>query len=160
VSEAAAEEVGAGAISESNLERFVGDYAAAYAARHVARSQKQLNGVLSIEEPLESLEDLFGIWREERPEEVGQGESSREGNAVAKWVYVGALIRFFRWVHVGKSCPFCRGLHGRIVGIEQNFLDAGVDFQPEGAETVLRPSRNVGHPPAHKGCDCLIVASR
>jgi hypothetical protein len=76
-----------------------------------------------------------------------------------KQAYVVAGISRIRWVGAGKSCPYCSSLDGRIIGITDNFIGKGEEFNPEGAEGPLVPSFNVGHPPAHAGCDCSIIFS-
>jgi hypothetical protein len=67
-------------------------------------------------------------------------------------------VQYIRWVAFGESCPYCSALDGQVVGINRFFLEAG-DFQPEGADRPLTVSSNVGHAPAHAGCDCMTVAT-
>ena len=62
------------------------------------------------------------------------------------------------WGGRGETCPYCRALDGRVVGIRDAFLNPG-EFLPEGAAAALLVTRKVGHPPAHRGCDCLVVAA-
>jgi len=110
----------------------------------------------------EALTAEFGgqlaAWREEIPEQVAGEESVRVGNALALafLTLLGASRK--TWVTVGDSCPYCSSLGGRTIGIELYFLGRGQSFQPEGAETPLVVGSNVGHAPAHRGCDCVIVA--
>jgi hypothetical protein len=73
-------------------------------------------------------------------------------------LYAAAGVTILRWHSFGESCPYCTRLHGRTVGIQQNFIGAGEDFQPEGVDTPLTPKNDIRHPPAHKGCDCMIQA--
>jgi len=62
-------------------------------------------------------------------------------------------------VAFGDSCPYCRHLDGRVIGITEYFLQAGEEIQPDGAERPLRVSSNKGHPPYHGGCDCMAMAA-
>ena len=62
------------------------------------------------------------------------------------------------WVSFGDSCPYCKNLNGRTVGIKEAFLNAGDEFHPDGAESALKVSRKVRHAPAHRGCDCVVGA--
>ena len=70
---------------------------------------------------------------------------------------MAAGVTLIRWVTTGKSCPFCEMLDGQIIGIEENFASAGESLAPEG-KTPLTFNSNIGHAPAHVGCDCDIVA--
>jgi len=145
------------------LEGFIQRYVEAFASRHAVRSEERIYQV--IQETLdaggdvvETLEAEFDDWRERKPAQMADEESVRFNNALARMVYVTAGRQTLRWVAFGKSCPYCDALNGRVVGINHFFLAAGEDFQPDGAETPLNTTRNVGHAPAHRGCDCMIVA--
>lgn len=92
-----------------------------------------------------------------RAERFAQWHINQLGNAVAKTVFVAGGITALRWLLVGDSCPYCRSLSGKVVGVSANFLDGGNEFQPDDADYPLTPKVNVGHPPAHQGCDCSIV---
>ena len=110
------------------------------------------------EDPEAALEETFDRWRNERPEDVGFEESVRFGAAMAKMVFVSGGAITLTWVTFGDNCPYCNGLDGRVVGVQEFFLPAGLAFQPEGVATPLVPSSNIGHAPAHGGCDCMIRA--
>lgn len=162
-SELVAAEVGDEAlatIDEARLARFVQAYLATYAGRHVALSKSAVIAAMASSDPLATLEETFEGWREVRPTTIANDESVRAGGAVAKFVYGLAGVLFLRWVARGENCAYCRGLDGRVVGIDEVFLQGGEDFEPDGASGALRPGRSVGHPPAHRGCDCVIVAER
>jgi len=78
-------------------------------------------------------------------------------NAVARVVFAGAGITRLQWTTTSaKPCPLCQEMNGRIVGIEQNFLDAGSNLQSEGANT-FHAYRPTSHPPLHQGCTCQII---
>ncbi|HFD40870.1 MAG TPA: phage portal protein [Anaerolineae bacterium] len=146
-----------------NLIRFIQSYLTAYASRHVIRNEEQLRAALlrAIEEgraEMEALNEVFDDWRRNKPGQVGDEESVRFGNAMAKAGYGLAGVLALRWVSMGDSCPYCAALNGMVIDIQHDFLAAGEDFQPDGAERPLNPNRNVGHPPAHAGCDCMVVA--
>jgi hypothetical protein len=80
-------------------------------------------------------------------------------NAFSVAAYIGAGVKFLRWVSRGDSCPFCKGLDGRIAGIESFFVDAGTKIDTsDGSEPMLiRHKKRYG--PLHKGCDCGVVAA-
>jgi len=60
-----------------------------------------------------------------------------------------------RSVAFGSNCPYCSHLNGKVIGIDETFLEPG-QFQPEGAEAPLKISHRMSHPPYHGGCDCGI----
>lgn len=144
-------------------ERFIRRYLEAYASRHAARSEGALRDAMAKArengtDPLEALEEIFDDWREGRPAAEAQDEAVRFTGAISKAVYVAGGRELLRWMAFGESCPYCDALDGVVVGINEFFLAAGVDFQPEGADRPLHTSHNVGHAPAHGGCDCMVTA--
>jgi hypothetical protein len=60
------------------------------------------------------------------------------------------------WVASGGSCPYCTGLDGRTVAIEEAFFTPDDEYSPEGAESPMTFTSSIGHPPVHQGCDCSI----
>lgn len=156
----AADEVGS-EVGAAELEAFMREYVANYVKRHVSTSHGQIRALINDpdlvgEELLAALEQRFGEWEETRPEKIASRESVSVGGAVAKFVYAAAGFTALRWISSGKSCPFCSGLDGQVVGMESNFIDEGQQYQPDGADGPLAPNTNIGHPPAHDGCDCQI----
>lgn len=141
--------------------RFVESYVGTYAVRHVARNQARIEEIIFNQddtEPLVTLEAELESWRTERPERLAREEVTRANNAIARAAYLALGVLLLRWVTFGDTCPYCRSLAGKTVGINEFFLAGGQDYHPDGAERPLRPRGNVGHPPAHDGCDCLIMA--
>ena len=148
------------AAPDENVGRFVEAYLRVWASRHAAIQADRVRKALeSGTEQLEVLEVELEGWREEsRGDEISREESVRLNNAVAVMVYGMAGILTKRWLSFGDSCPYCTDLDGRSVGLKLNFLNAGDVFKPEGAASALVPSYGVGHPPAHRECDCMVVA--
>lgn len=156
-------EVGATEGITPELGGWIANYVDSYAARHTWVSEARIREVVRKaiaegEDPAQALEAAFDDWPEKRPAEIGRRESVRFGNALAVAIYVSARRIYLRWYTIGKTCPYCRDLNGKTVGIKEFFLPAGSEYQPEGAERPLKVSINMGHPPAHDGCDCLVVA--
>lgn len=144
------------------LDAFVRDYVDAFAIRYTAASRGQLirllDDFLDSNEAQLAIEERLRSWEETRAEAVAVNESIRAGSAIALAAYTVAGIVYIRWVTVGENCPLCRTLDGKVVGVKENFVDAGKPVDPGGGRTPLRPRRSIGHPPLHKGCDCQIVA--
>lgn len=160
----AANEVQAPVGLSPELVEFVRAYFDGYVQRHAASSKAQMRDVVTEatqngEEPLEAVEQRLSEWEEKRADKIAQRETVQAGNAVSVATYLSAGVLFKRWVAIGDTCPYCRRLDGKIVGIGGFYLQAGEEYHPEGAEAPLVPSVNVGHPPLHRGCDCMVVAA-
>lgn len=158
---AAAAEVGADAGMTPALETFVGAYAGSFGARWAGSSRGQVRSVagdaLSAgEDAVGALGARFDEWSEKRPGKTALWETRRAGNAVALQTYETAGLDAI-WVTVGDSCPYCTSLDGQTVGRGRVLIEAGQDFQPEGAERPLVSDVSIGHAPAHDGCDCSVM---
>jgi HK97 family phage portal protein len=150
------------------IEQFVQAYLDSYAVRHCGISEAEVRKMVqrAIDEanasgadPLEVLNGDLADWEETRSDEIAGRESVREGNAVAKAVFVAAGFSEVVWVVTdANACNYCAGLDGQVVSVTKNFLNAGEDYQPAGTSSPLKPSGNVGHPPAHDGCECMLAA--
>jgi HK97 family phage portal protein len=144
------------------MEDFIRRYVAAAAERYASSSQGQLRAIIieaqeAEQDPLAALQSRFAEWGEKRPDKLAMTHTVRAGAAIAKECWRRYGVRALLWhAHGTENCPFCAALDGRKVGIEEFFLAQGEDFQPEGAASPLRPRRQVGHAPAHLGCDCGI----
>ena len=147
-------------IDEANLDSFNRSYLRNYAARHAGRSITQLENGITGEgvNPETGIEDVFENWREVRPDGDAIDETVRVSNGASKMVYLIAGIGTIRWVTTRDSCPYCRQLNGKTIAITGDFLSAGESLEGEEGAEPLTPGRNIGHPPAHRGCDCMVVA--
>lgn len=155
----ARQEVNAPDDDGQGLADFKQSYLETYAVRHTARSQAAVEAaVASPDEGLQTLDDLWDEWRDGRPQSIAQEETVRAANGVAKAVYILAGIQVMRWVSIGDTCPYCVSLNGRVASVDKWFIAAGEEFLPDAPNGPLRVSRNVGHPPAHRGCDCMVIA--
>jgi HK97 family phage portal protein len=159
----AAEEIGADELGDEELDALAQAYVDDFAAHHIGISLAMVRNQLQAAvqqglDPLQALRELFDEWEESRPTDIADIETVRSGNAMAIGLYAAAGVIHLRWRAFGDNCPYCTRLNGRIVGIQEAFIGAGEDFQPEGAAAPLTPKNDVRHPPAHKGCDCMIQA--
>jgi HK97 family phage portal protein len=141
-----------------DLDRFLAAYTATLAARHSAKSEARIRAAL--EDGAEQVTSVVADWPDQRANADAITESTRANNAIAKSVYIFAGVLALRWLAVGEdSCPYCQSLDGTTTGIDAAFLAAGAILNPDGADRPLPIVRNVGHPPVHDGCDCLIVSA-
>lgn len=144
----------------ARYEGFVRSYAEMLGDRQAQRSRSRLDEIIDEfgQDALPEIESTLLEWRDSRPAGVANEESVRSGNAFAVALYGFAGVLLLRWVGFSKTCPYCQRLNGKVVGIQASFIGAGESFAPDAPGGPLRPSRSIGHPPAHKGCDCQVVA--
>jgi hypothetical protein len=147
-----------------DIQRFLGEYVEALAARESDSSFMQLRALLDealAEEdadPVELIDARLDGWAETRAEGLARDESNRAGNALAWAFYLAGGVQVMRWMTVGDSCPYCRALDGKEVGIQEVFLSKETDFQPDEADRPLSRRHDIRHGPLHDGCDCQVVA--
>lgn len=146
-----------GEVDGDRYDAFAASYVDKFSTRYPARTEKKLKALLDEEEAREAIEEQLVAWGETRADDIQREEITRQRSAFVKAAYMAAGIERLRWVTTGKSCPFCNMLDGKIVGITESFASAGESLAPEG-KTPLTFSSNIGHAPAHTGCDCDIVA--
>lgn len=150
---------------EAEILAFVAEYVASMGARWAASSRGQLEALIretagqEKEQVAAVLEERLAGWEATEPAKVGRREAWRALNAFAKAGYVALGVQFLRWVASGKSCDYCSSLNGKIVGVREFFVKAGVELAPDSAAGPLRVRRDTGHPPVHDGCDCFILAA-
>jgi hypothetical protein len=138
---------------------FITALAESYVDRHLGSSRAQLQEVLKDDESLAALQARFDEWEEKRPTKVAKNELVRSANAAQVEQMRSRGVTRKVWVASGGSCPYCTGLDGRVVGIEETFFGEGDEYAPEGAESPMTFSSSIGHPPVHQGCDCSISES-
>lgn len=161
---AVGDELGQEPRTAEEIRNFIEAYAAALGERQAILSEEALRARLEQaladgEDPEAAIGDELRRMEESRPASVARWESVQAGNAFARTMYAAAGVLALRWVTTGDSCPYCKNLNGRTVGIREFFLQAEEDYQPEGADRPLKRGSKVGHPPLHDGCDCQVVAS-
>jgi HK97 family phage portal protein len=147
------------------LEKFTQEYVDAFAARHVGSSRGQLVQVINAahdagEDELEALETRFSEWNERRPGKIASRETVQINGAVFRYVAAAAGMTKLIWRNTGsKTCPFCKQLDGKVVGIEMPFIPANdsVTADDGSGMKVYGPKM---HPPIHDGCVCSIETSR
>jgi HK97 family phage portal protein len=147
--------------NEQDVLAFLDEYLEILGLRYVGESSGVIKKILREETekpPEEAVQELLDGWKEKRPAATAREEAYRMNNAFSRIAYASAGILRLRWVATGESCPYCRNLNGKIVGVQAFFLPGGTDFLPEGAERPINLRSPVRHPPLHDGCDCMIVA--
>jgi HK97 family phage portal protein len=132
--------------------------------RYLRSSRGQLKSVArkavaqrATDDPIVAIETRLDEWDEKRPDRVADREVVDGESGVATFVYFQGGFRS-QWVAIGKSCPYCNSLDGKIIGRGGSYLAAGESLQPAGAAYPLTMTHNITHPAAHASCDCTCVA--
>jgi len=181
-----ADERGVAIEPDVRYEKFVSDYAQGMARRHVKKSMRQVEAIVrdaDEEQVAGAVSENLVRWEEERPGKVALAETVRAGGAFARAAYTALGVLYIRWVAIGKSCPYCQKLDGKVVGVEDSFAAQGDTIEPEGGRAHDLPETrvlatdpyyeddyvvvaeragsmtvkaNAAHPPIHGGCDCVL----
>lgn len=172
-------------------ERFLWNYLERFAFRHCHAGRNQLTSlidtakfdVLSGEVKARTEE-----WLEKRAGKIAADEAVRMRNAMSLRAWQDAEVEKLVWHTRGsETCPFCKVLNGRVVGINKEFLRAGdviyvgpdgfseiynpedgtkqwdnPDFDPKGEGTkegfhAMKVRGAKKHAPIHAGCDCQVL---
>jgi HK97 family phage portal protein len=156
-----AEEVGKEEPVTDDYQRFQTSYAIGLGNRFANQAEvlvsDQAERFAEEADIIEAIEERLEDFAETRQNSFSSDELVQATGALAKAAYIGLGVTLLRWVANAGACPMCEGMNGRVVGVERNFADAGssIDF---GGTAPLVVSRNIGHPPLHRGCTCDIVA--
>ena len=155
-----AEREGNGEDVDQQVAEFLAEYADAYAARHVRSSEGQWRKLVSnrtAEEAADAADQLLDEWEEKRAAKISRRERTQllSATAVKVMAFVGVLRLVSR--AVGKDpCPICIELDGKVVGINEPFVQAGEKYGNDA--TNIEPKRALAHTPWHDGCDCQVFA--
>ena len=150
------------------LTNFTARYVETAGARRATRGRKRIEGIL--DEPrelvdadgdgepdvLEAIEAEIAGW-EEGAAGWAEDEAVRAGNALALAAYGAEGVTRKTWVTIGDSCPYCDELSGATMEIERPFVANGQALGAGRGEPLV-VGTDIGHAPAHKGCDCVVVA--
>jgi HK97 family phage portal protein len=143
------------------LRAFVDEYLANFGNAEAASSRRQMEALLeqaaSDEEAADLIEERLRGWEDTQPAKTGLRQAFEAVNALAIATYVVAGVTTLRWAASGESCPFCRKLNGKVIGINEYFIKAG-DEVDGGEAGTMAVTGNVRSGNLHQGCDCVVVA--
>lgn len=159
------EEMGSGTVPPS-IKDFAAEYAAGLAARWTNDAIAQIRQIQRDEEEVnDPLLERLDTWEQSRADRQAEREATQGAGAFATHTMIASGISRMTWKTVGDSCPLCRRMGGRTVGVSDPFLVAGASLEARDAEGValrLITRRSIGHPPLHGAgkrggvCDCLV----
>lgn len=158
-----AEEIGGEPKTSQEIDQFIQRYAENLAVGETASSFGQLRALIeqaieANEDPTAAVETRLDEWSEKRTDKLAGDESRAALYAFVTAFYIGSGIGRMMWLTAGNSCPYCLELDGRVISIDDIFVEKDIDFQPKGAKTPMRRGSDTRHPPLHSGCDCGLVA--
>lgn len=146
---------------KDDQEIFVRDYIDVFVRKYIKEHKKNIGlAVMDITkngaDPEERIDETFEGWARNAAND-SRSEVVKSSNAFAKYAYILAGIEYLRWVNTGASpCPYCQNMDGKIVGINQTFVQAGGNVETDQGRMEI--TRDVGHAPLHDGCECQIIA--
>jgi len=154
-------------LSNADVIDFIRKYAFKFADKISSTSAGDVREILteaetegwSLSELSEHLQDKFEAWDSTRADMIARTETIRAANAGALESYKQAGITRKVWIADGDACPYCAGLDGTVISIDEPFLEQGTKYQPDGAKTPLSIDyEDVDGPPAHPNCRCAVRA--
>lgn len=167
--------IGADSLMMADIEKFAAEYLKTLAFRYARKGQAEIEQIVkntTPEDVLDAVKARCSEWLETRAEKNADNESVRLQNAVACETWRMNGIEKIKWHTRGADvCPYCAKMAGKVVGIQENFLNAGDVIYAEPDQKVTDPNDpNYGkgysalkvysskkHPPIHKGCKCTIA---
>lgn len=159
VAQAAAQEAGKPLddAARDALERLLEAYLGAFSRRQTAWSIRDVLDALADEEggAEARLSAMVEHW-DERADSIGQYESTRANGAVSSAVWGTIGVQALHWVTFGDDCPYCAALDGTSIPVGGVFIHGGAAYQPDDVTSPLVTRNTIKHPPAHRGCDCMI----
>ena len=155
IADKAAGEIG---LDEYNIDEFVGDFLTSLASQHAGYSRGQLLALMeeaeTIEEATELVSERLEDWQETRAEKLTQREATKLEGAVSRKIFAAGGATQLVWVANAGACPICQEMDGKVVGIEDNFIQPNETLLPD--EKDFSPSSSIGHPPLHSECECSL----
>jgi len=151
VAREAAKEAG---LKDYNIDNFFNEYITAMSQRYAGYSRGQLLALINeagdLDEAVEYVEQRLVEWEEKKSESIALEQSVKAEGAFTRSVYAAAGVVELVWIANANCCEICQELDGKVVGIEQVFIEEGdqiSDFKAGGAKL---------HPPLHDKCECSI----
>jgi len=159
---ASAEEIGEDYELTDELESYRKDYLTVLTTRYIKSSRGQIDKVVRDTEPEDMatvIETRLDEWEETRPTKIADREKVDARSAFATVVFLASGYRLVWRARGSSPCPYCTMLDGKVIGRNENFLEAGDELvNPDDAELKMVIKGPKKHPQLHRGCECLIEA--
>ncbi len=123
------------------------------------RLEQGLGEGLSLAELKDRIAEVYEFSDERRAEQVARTETFRIANDATQegWKQTG-VVKSIKWYTAAdeRVCPYCDPLHGKVVGIDENFFEKGDAAGGSDGTTMPLDYEDVGNPPLHVSCRCYI----
>lgn len=114
---------------------------------------------LSLDELEGTIKDIFEFSDEIRAQQVARTETFRIANAATHeaWDQSG-LVKTVKWYTAAdeRVCPWCEPLHGKVVGIDDDFFKKGDTVTGSDGSKLDLEYDDVQAPPLHVSCRCYL----
>jgi HK97 family phage portal protein len=100
--------------------------------------------------------EVYGAADDYGAQRIAKTEAFRTTNASLKetWKQSG-VVKTIKWYTAsGDPCIFCQSLEGKVISIDENFLNEG-DTLTVDEKTLTADYGAIGSPPAHPMCFCI-----
>lgn len=112
---------------------------------------------LSLVELADLVEGIYEFSDVERATVVAQTETFRVANEATKetWKQSG-FVKTIKWYTAAdeRVCPYCAPLHGKVIGIDENFFNKGDKVEGGKNPPLVIEYDDIGTPPLHPSCRC------
>jgi SPP1 gp7 family putative phage head morphogenesis protein len=123
----------------------------------LTKAQKEGWAVTKIRDEIRA---VFNGYTKDRAELIARTEVIRSSNMGAKMAYKQAGVREIVWLTAKdeRTCPICRPLDGKVIGIEQDFFKVGDVIEGDDGKPYKVTYENISAGgPIHPGCRCTCV---
>lgn len=121
--------------------------------------EKGLEAGLSINELKDEVSTIYEFSDEIRAEQVARTETFRIANEAthAAWKH-SSVVKTIKWYTAAdeRVCPYCEPLHGKVVGIDEDFFKKGDEVTGSDGTKLQLEYDDIGTPPLHVSCRCYI----
>lgn len=149
-------------VRDLDVQEFVQEYANTLGVRWAGQARREITRAMRDVPPQEmeaAVRSVLDRWERQKAPAVANHEATRAGSAFLRAAYLAGGVQFVRWVTRGDNCPLCSKMNGRVVDIQRSFLSPGDVVDPEDPNTEpLEVTKQISHPPLHRGCDCGLTA--
>ncbi len=147
------------------LRDWINGFIGTLANTYIESSQNQVGALINEAiqtdtDPADLIDERLNGWEETKADKMAMGQSYEFMNALSVVAYAGLGVTFLQWMARGDSCPFCKDLDGKVVGIENHFVGAGAKIDAGDGSTPMLVRHKKRYGPLHKGCDCTVKAVR
>jgi len=119
----------------------------------------------SIPQTSKALRELYDGWDKTRATLIARSETIRFNNAASVHAYKSGGYTRKRWFarHDERLCGWCAEMHGKELGIDDDYIKVGDSMTYMDGDkpmTLDITYENVGYPPLHPQCRCVVLPAR